>query len=305
VLNPEAGVPVRAVKASVLFNANTGQHTIESETPLEPLDVTIEEPTRLVTWKTNVLEIRERFESLDKLHETIQSIYFVLPTLLAVDFADPPFVDRVDGSVGPVHFGWELNDWKASFRFTTQEKQESDVALAWERLGSLSVPGRRRLVAALNYFHVACRLSRQGATPGEFLGEVLLNLAKVLEVLFPPAGAIKTLDAARLQLRTLGFSDVEIERDYIPAIALRNNIDVGHVHLGLFSSDQLAVLHGYAEDAEEPFRVLLGRVLRKVASGEYQVEPYEIRAAGRDAIDIVERIRTSAQRTQSAENSAE
>jgi hypothetical protein len=140
-------------------------------------------------------------------------------------------------------------------------------------------------------------LSRQGATPGEFLGEVLLNLAKVLEVLFPPAEAIKTLDAARLQLRALGFSDVEIERDYIPAIALRNNIDVGHVHLGLFSSDQLTVLHRYAEDAEEPFRVLLDRILRKVASGEYQIEPYEIRTAGRDAIDIVERIRASARRT--------
>jgi len=37
---------VLAVAATALFNANTGEHTIESKEPLSPLDVTIEAPTR-------------------------------------------------------------------------------------------------------------------------------------------------------------------------------------------------------------------------------------------------------------------
>ena len=52
--------------------------------------------------------------------------------------------------------------------------------------------------------------------------EMILNLSKVLEVLFPPDGAGRTLDAARRGLTALGFSRTEIEGDYIPAMALRN-----------------------------------------------------------------------------------
>ena len=57
---------------------------------------------------------------------------------------------------------------------------------------------------------------------GEFLPEVVLNLAKVLEVLFPPGGDGRTRDAVRQNLSQLGFSELEIEADYIPAMALRN-----------------------------------------------------------------------------------
>jgi hypothetical protein len=57
---------------------------------------------------------------------------------------------------------------------------------AGNRFTVISAANRRRLVAALFYFHVACRVKREGQIPGEFLAEALLNFHKVLEVLYGP-----------------------------------------------------------------------------------------------------------------------
>jgi hypothetical protein len=295
----EAGGGLTAVKgvaASVLFNANTGAHTIQSQTPLQPLEVTIHEPHRLVVWKGSVLSVSQRFESVRELSDTIESIYFALPMLLAVEFSDPPFVERIDGTVGDTRFRWELRDWCLNFRTTTQEHQESVVALSWERLVLLSIPGRRRLLAALHYFHVACRLSRQGVIAGEFLPEVVLNLAKALEVLFPPRGDGRTRDAVRTKLAELGFSQPEIEADFLPAMALRNEIDVGHVDLGLFKPDHLALIHAYVFHAEHAFGILFDRLLSRIAAGEFEIETYEPGPARPEAVAVVERLRQYADR---------
>jgi len=180
---------VRGVPASLHFNANSGQHTIESKQPLDPLDLTIEEPIRVVRLEGKTLSILQRFESLRELEDTIMSIFFGLPTLLNVTFADPPFVERVDGVIAGAVFRWELSDWPmVEVLTTTQKEQEQRAAKAWERMGILAGEHRRRLIASLHYFHLACRLAREGRTAGEFVAEVVLNLAKSLEVLFPPEG---------------------------------------------------------------------------------------------------------------------
>lgn len=282
---------VRGVEATAHFNANAGTHTIESKAPLEPLEVVIEEPGRLVTLNGNVLTIKARLDSNEELTDLIWGVNFGYPLLLNVEFADPPIVQRVYGSIGSVRFRWELADWKLQFATTTQHEQESNVANAWRRFDVITEPERRRLIAALHYFHVACRLARSGETAGEFLSEVLLNLAKTLEVLFPPTGDGRTRDAVRVNLSKLGFSESQIESDFIPAMALRNEIDVGHVELGVFSMDQLTILHSYTERAEAAFRNLLKRVITKVETGEYEIAPYKLQEPRPRAVNIIERLR--------------
>jgi hypothetical protein len=71
------------------------------------------------------------------------------------------------------------------------------------------------------------------------------GLAKALEVLFPPEGDKKSRDAARDGLRLLGFSPDEIEGNILSAMALRNEIDVGHVGLSLFKMDQLKIIYAF------------------------------------------------------------
>jgi hypothetical protein len=284
---------IRGVAASALFNANSGEHTIESQEPLSPLDVAIEEPTRTLRLAGATLSIVQQFASIKEMEEVIESVYFALPTVLNVPFADPPYIERVEGMIGPTKFRWELAEWRMTFRTTTQEQQQARFAKAWERMGVVSAPHRRRLVAALHYFHVSCRLARAGCTAGEFVAEVILNLAKSLEVLFPPAGDGRTREAARAGLRTLGFTDTQIERDFIPAIALRNQIDVGHVELGLFTMDQLKTIHSFTEQAGGAFREMFERLLSRVETGQADVTPHELGPPKDEAIKLIERLKSS------------
>lgn len=282
---------VRAEAADALFNANTGEHMIESKAPLKLLEVIVKEATRTVRLNGNVLSVSEHVESDHELSEMIEGIYYVLPLLLNVPFADPPYIERVEGTVGVSPFRWELSYWRMVFRTTTQEAQESAAAQAWTRLNVLAPPDRRRLLAGLHYFHTACRLGRRGNIAGEFVAEVILNLAKTLEVLFPPGGDGRARDAARTALRQLGFKDDRIESDFIPAMALRNEIDIGHVELGLFTLDQLKIIHAFTERVEAAFRELFDRLLSRVESGEFVVAPYTATSARSETVATIERLR--------------
>ena len=287
---------VQNVAASAIFNANTGAHSIESKQPLTPLGITIQERERTVRMTGTKFTVTQTFESNQQLTELVESLYFAFPMLLAVDFADPPIIERVEGQIKDVKFRWELTAWKARFEITTQQKQEQSILFAWNRISLLSKPGSRRLLAALHYFHVALRLARRGEIAGEFLPEMLLNFSKILEVLFPPVGDGRTQEAVRTGLRALDFSETEIEADYIPAMALRNEIDVGHVDLALFRVDQLTLIHGYAEHAESAFKTLFKRIFEKVEANLFEIEPYDPKSAKGKAVKIVERLRQHADR---------
>ena len=62
---------VQNAAASMLFNANSGTHSIESKEPLLSLDVTIYEPTRIVRMNGNVLTISQLFDTNQQLTELI------------------------------------------------------------------------------------------------------------------------------------------------------------------------------------------------------------------------------------------
>lgn len=283
---------VRAVAARSTFNANNGQHSIESHQPLSPLNALINDGAGVAHFEGNTFRLVRSFPNGRELASTVEGLYFGLPILLNLGFADPPYVERIDGRIGTVAFRWELAEWHASFHTTTQAEQEAHAGTAWVRMGILAHPDRRRLIAALHYFHAACRLDRASATIGEFLPEVVLNLSKTLEVLFPPTdGDGKTRDAVRQGLRAVGLTNDQIERDFIPAMALRNEIDVGHVELGLFKPAELTVIHSFIERAEGAFRDMLGRVMASVEAGTFEIRPYTVGPARRDAKAVIERMR--------------
>lgn len=162
---------------------------------------------------------------------------------------------------------------------------------AWQRMNLLAQPANRRLLAAHQYFYLACRLARESVSPGEFMAEVILNLAKTLEVAFPSQGNGKSRDAIRAGLKALGFDEQQIEGNFLPAIALRNEIDVAHAQLGLFTADELRVIHAFAERAEEAFRGMLEQLTKMVESGESPLAPYIVGPANSDAKKLVERLR--------------
>jgi hypothetical protein len=97
----------------------------------------------------------------------------------------------------------------------------------------------------------------------------------------------------RAGLRILGFSDNQIERDFIPVMALRNEIDVGHVELGLFTMDQLKTIHNFTERAEGAFRDMFERLVSRVESGQADIAPHELGPPRHEAIKPIDLLKSA------------
>jgi hypothetical protein len=283
---PDGGrTAVRNVSAKLNFNRSTGQYNVVSDSPLLPLDLLLEEDGLKLSVSGEKVTVSKVVSSKNDLANMIEAVYYVLPLLLAVEFADPPIIEEINGTIEGIEFSWFLLEWKLNFITTTQEKQNDRLKQAWRRFLNLLNDSNMRVVAALQYFHVATRLERVSISPGEFLSEALLNYSKVLEVLFSPS-----TDVVREQLKGLGFSSDEVERDFIPVMILRSKFDVAHVSLALFNESQLSALHRYADRAETAFRNMLSRVLKKMDEGKLSLPDYELHNADDETSSIISRI---------------
>lgn len=237
----------------------------------------------------NILSISGHFESQKDLIGLIEAIHFGLPLVLGLQYVDAPVITTVTGKVDDVEFVWQYARRTTSFMVTNKQLQEWYFSQAWEQLTMLLPLDKRRLFAALYYFHIACRLERSGVTPWEFMAEVLLNFSKILEVIFPAKDG-KAIESARAGLEKLAYNSDEIEKWFIPAMALRNNLDVAHVSLATFPQRQLRILHEYTEQAEAHFGELMRRILDRVAQGTFDIPTYEDRKPSGDAEKIMRRM---------------
>lgn len=77
-------------------------------------------------------------------------------------------------------------------------------------------------------------------------------------------------------------------------MALRNEIDVGHVELGLFKLDQLKTIHAFTERAESAFRDMFELLLDRVESGAADIAAHELGPPRDDAIQLIDRLKQCA-----------
>jgi hypothetical protein len=201
---------------------------------------------------------------LGELQGILTSLRYVFPVILNLYLGAPAFVDNVSGRVGGVAFRWEHSGFWSVGKAAGREMLELGVVASFERLGMFEGTKNRRLVAALHYFHMACRLGAAGVGPWEFMAECVLNYAKALHVLF---GA-KT-DDVRRELGKLGYSENEVEQDFVPLLTLRSQFDVAHPRLAVLEQAEVEVLYRYLAQSESDFRTLLLRVVEYRASGRY------------------------------------
>jgi len=211
-----------------------------------------------------------------------------LPMLLNLELAEPPIVMTTCGRVGDTTFNWELVGRKFCFQTTTQENQEKTIYSTIERFRLFSEKANPRLLAALHYFHIACRLTAEGNSPWEFMAESVLNLCKVLQVLFG-----EKRDDVRGGLAGLGYSMEEIERDFIPLMVLRDGFDVGHASLTIFKPENLEAIYEYLEDIESHVRDLLKCVTDSVQAGTYELHQEASLSPDREKRKEVEQLITS------------
>lgn len=260
---------VRAHEATVYIDANTGRWLGQSRPPLERLEVLVESPTSRLSLNGNELEYEFQCSSIEELEGTLSAFRWVLPPLLNLEFSDPPVVEYARGQVGQTVFRWEhkSEEWRVHMRMVSRDKLEQHFASAFDCLELFNSTQNHRLAAALSYFHVAVRLSVSGDSPWEFMSESILNYAKCLDILFVTSE--NSRDDVRRALASLGYSEQEIEGDFVPILILRSWVDVAHPGVAIYKSRDLRVLYRYLALAEDRFRELLHRVLDKVRNGSF------------------------------------
>jgi hypothetical protein len=276
--------------ARAQWDANRGRSATLGLPPMDPLNVHISDDGMSVHMQGPLVRVDFECPERATLLGVLGALRYLLPLILNLEFADPPVAVMSSGRVGEVEFNWQVERTAASFEAVDQQNHEAKVSRAWQRLALVSDGGNVRLRTAGYYFYKACRLEQAGSAASEFLAEILLNLAKTLEVLFPVTDQLGSRDTVRAELRALGYTDEEVESNFLPAMALRDEIDVAHVSLASFDSQQLGTIFRYAEGALHQFRLLLRRVFDAVTAGSLTLEPYEDTGPRKQATVLLNRL---------------
>ncbi|MEX0754922.1 MAG: hypothetical protein WD556_07370 [Actinomycetota bacterium] len=290
----------RGSNARMHWDSNIGRSWIENSEPIDPVDVTARFSDQATfAFKGNMLTVSGLVEDRERLTRLLDTVYYGFPLALSLEFLDAPAIVLVEGEVGGHPFHWGLAESQGPMDVVDTDLQEERSLTAIRRFAMMIDTDNRRLISALHSFRIAGRLRTSVHIPLEFGGERILNLAKSLEALFPPGDEdTGTIDAARKGLASLGFSDDEIEAYFIPAIALRNSIDVGHVFLNVLNQIELVYLHDYADQAESHFRDLLRRVCTSMEEGEFVPEPYDDSGPRREVQNIIRRMSQARERVE-------
>jgi hypothetical protein len=275
---------------SMFFNANTGKwyarggaqpRLISATSAIAGCSVQLAGDTASVTFEA---------QDLGQIHDLANLLLYGLPLALTSHLQFPCFVEHVIGTSAGGEFGYEAQVVMLQAGLVDEDDQDGRARRALDSLVLFAIPGRRRVQAALVYFARAARLLDAGHTRWEFMSESVLNLAKVLESLFPPGGDGRTRDAARKGLSAVGYTQEEIEEWFVPALALRSELDVAHVWLALLASDQIEALTAYAEHAIDRFRDLLNKVAKLSIDGDVLIPEYAPVAADANAAAVIDAI---------------
>jgi hypothetical protein len=270
------------------MNPHTGGYEVLTAAPLDPVELRLSFPaTRCqATVTANVLRLDFRVDSFDHLNAFVTRTAFLLPTFLSLGFVDPVFVARVEGRVGEVPLEVTYRNFNPTLDYVDAEGQRRRLDLALNLAFSERLLTSYRLIAAIEYFYVAERLLAASQSQGEFVAEIIVNFAKSLLALFDhemyhPAGKplneSGSLDRTRNGLRAIGCDELDIERVFIPAIALRNGLDSAHPALDVVSPRDATTLLHYAQAARQKFRGLLTTLVSS-ADAASKLPPHAPRA---------------------------
>lgn len=237
-----------------IFDANTGRIQVDHKKPLSPVEAILVADNIKFELQGNKLEISLHCEDYEKFYSILRTYLHLFPTLLNLALAEPPIVKEITGKVGNTRFRWEYVEATAFFPELSQEDIESELMQSYQRIGSLTP----QIAASLHYFYMASRLIVSGNSPWEFMAESILNFCKALQILFG-----EKLDDVRSGLKSLdlGYTQDEIEGDFIPIMVPRNYFDVGHSQVATPDMEQCKILYAYLSETEANFRDFFRRLL--------------------------------------------
>jgi hypothetical protein len=125
-------------------------------------------------------------------------------------------------------------------------------------------PSYARFVTCSLYYQHALRLlspHEVSFAPYVVASEVILNLTKCIELLFPHN---RDRDVLAKKLEDVGYTSNQIESQLISILVVRNEFDIGHGSSGVSTIEEISILREFLIRSVANVRALLLAVARKV-----------------------------------------
>jgi hypothetical protein len=151
------------------------------------------------------------------------------------------------------------------------------VEQTFAALAKVPADGAWRVFASLRYMNHARWLAYAAAYPGQFAGEQLLNLNKVLEILLPHSD----VDGLREQLRELSLTE-EIVQLLAGLAHVRNQVDVGHAAVEVLATREHCDLHRFLVYIMEIVAWLIQHIIERSGDGTFELRPLSVGKSKRE-----------------------
>lgn len=231
-----------------------------------------------------ILTLSFTADSHDQARDIVNSAIQLLPPLLTLHLHVYVWVKLCEVSIGDEHFKFRLPEINfpvtgATTEHNTTLLKESITDWLWLRKEHLP------LVSALYYFRQAKRLAASQPCPEPFISEIVLNLAKAIEIVF------RTGDHELIRGRAHEWKcdSEQVEQFLIPILLLRNKFDGAHPALTQLTFDQRSTAIRFSFSAILHVEMFLLYVAKNVRLGTIRLEEASA-SLEKDKAQILERI---------------
>jgi hypothetical protein len=194
-----------------------------------------------------------------------------LPLYLSLFLSHAVSIDAFYGNIGDCEFNCEVIYGEFDFHVVSEEGQKELVELAFETALGSPIIDNQRILAAIGYLYTARLIRAQSPHSSAFLPEVTLNLCKALDSLFT-----NRRDQLRQELGKLGFTEKEIENEYVPLTLIRNQLDIAHPTFFSPTMEQQEIFDYFVKEASDLVEKFLKIFVKKCKNCEYEVLPYDM-----------------------------
>ncbi len=227
-------------------------------------DGTEKYPSYSISLEKNILSCDSYCQTNLELFGLLCIVKHLAPASLSLELWEPITVEKIWGKCNGQSFNVKIGNYGSFLEVLRQEEITCRIMKSFKNLHTLRKAQNPRLKAALHYFYTARRLVQAGDTIWEFVTEIILNYAKVIEVLF---GSCR--DNIRSQLKTLGYDETTIESNFIPIMILRSQYDVAHPRIAYPHDIKTPKIAQYIAMMECTIGELLKRIFDKYESESY------------------------------------
>ena len=256
----------RSRPATLLWNANEGTSAWDGEL-IDALGAEFQQGNFTAHWTGNELVMSLSVRSQDEANQIVFSANQLIPAFLSLRLRVFVWIKEFLVEFGDCHFRLETACHRFGITVATTEHNEEG---ATQSLRDWSTTRREnlRIVMAIYYYRHAKRLASLEPDRQSMAAEVIMNLAKAIEIIFS-----SNRDHLRSRAREWGLDREFIERWIIPILLVRNQLDVGHAASAPLLGAQHQAVLDFLDRAFTHVHTLLSRLVQMAQSGELTLEP--------------------------------